>query len=129
MNVLHIPATPFSPLVDFKEGILLIEGESFPENAPLVYQPLLDWCKQYAQSSYAKSKQKQTTLTCKLKYYNTSSRPFLLEIVQILNKLCLTGHAVEIIWYYDPNDELEEDDINFKMLLEDFKASVTLRHL
>ncbi len=124
MNILHIPTGQFTPLVDFKEGNMLIEGDSYPEDAPAFYQPLIDWCKQYAQSSYVKNKQKQTVFTFKSNYYNSSSRPFLLEIVQILNRLCSIGHFVEIIWYYDPNDEIEEDDINFKMLLENFEASV-----
>lgn len=125
MNPLHIVPNIYSPTVDFKEGNLLIEGESFPEDAPTFYQPVLDWLKQYANSIYTKDKKKQTIFTARLSYCNSASRPYMLKIVQILNNIHKEGHLINIIWYYDPNDELDDDDINFKVLMENFEAGIS----
>ncbi len=124
MNTLQIPSTIYTPTIDLRDGSMLMEGESFPEDPQSFYHPILEWLKQYMQSPYVKNKQKQTVFTCKLSYCNSSSRPFLLKFVQNLNKLHSEGHAVEIIWYYDANDSIDDDDINFKLLLEDFEIVI-----
>jgi hypothetical protein len=67
-------------------GELKIAGQSLPENATMLYQPVLEWLEQ-------------------LKYYNTASSKMFFSIIKKLNLLYKGGADVEIEWYYQEDDE------------------------
>ncbi len=121
---LSIKSTKTTPEVQFQNGSLAMRGESFPEDAPEFYKRLVVWMDGYSRTEYALDKTKYTAFTSKINFFNTASRGFLLEMVSILNRIYATGHKVIITWYYDAEEGIDEDDINFKELIDDFQVPV-----
>ena len=121
---LSIKSTKTTPEVQFQAGSLSMRGESFPEDAPEFYKRLVSWVDEYSQDDYARDKTKNTIFTSKINFFNTASRGFLLEMVSILNRIHTNGHKVQIVWYYDAEEGIDEDDINFKDLIDDFQVPV-----
>ncbi len=72
-----------SPRVDFnaQTGICEISGESFLEETPKFYAPLVEWIEQYIKTG------KPITFNIKLSYFNTSSSKWLLRILYILSEI------------------------------------------
>src|SRR3989339_192795 len=81
-------------------GELKITGQSLPENATMLYSPVLEWIEEYAKEPKAK-----TVLSLKMKYYNTASSKMLFSIIKRLNLLFKGGFDVEIEWHYQQDDE------------------------
>jgi hypothetical protein len=121
---LTIRSTKTTPEVQFENGSLTMRGESFPEDAPEFYKRLVAWLQEYSQTDYAKDKTKATNFTSKINFFNTASRGFLLEMVSILNRIYAGGHKVNMLWYYDAEEGIDEDDINFRDLIDDFQVPV-----
>jgi hypothetical protein len=91
--------TPFVVL-DAKQRLLEIGGNSYPENALEFYQPVFDWLHRYFQNG-------NTALSAafKLNYFNTSSAKCIMNIMSILQQYFSQHHDIAIIWYYDQDDE------------------------
>ncbi len=81
-------------------GMLKVSGQSLPENATLLYEPILKWIEEYA-----KNPAKQTVFSLKMKYYNTASSKMFFSIIKSLNLLYRSGSDIEIEWYYQDDDE------------------------
>ncbi len=81
-------------------GELKISGQSLPENASLLYGPVLDWLE-----DYCKSPAEKTVLSLKMKYYNTASSKMFFSIIKRLNLIHQGGSDVEIEWHYQHDDE------------------------
>lgn len=81
-------------------GKLEISGQSLPEDAAGLYNPVIEWVKQYAKSPAI-----ETILNFKMKYYNTASSKMFFNIVKELNNLYKIGINVEINWHYQQDDE------------------------
>jgi len=124
IDPLSIKSTKTTPEVQFRDGLLTMRGESFPEDAPEFYKRLVTWVDAYSNTEYAHDKTKTTSFTSKINFFNTASRGFLLEMVSILNRIYVGEHQVSIIWYYDAEEGIDEDDINFKDLIDDFQVPV-----
>jgi hypothetical protein len=91
--------TPFVVL-DAKQRLLEIGGNSYPENALEFYQPVFEWLHQYFQNG-------NTALSAafKLNYFNTSSAKCIMNIMSILQQYFSQKHDITIMWYYDQDDE------------------------
>ncbi|MGD9993561.1 MAG: DUF1987 domain-containing protein [Salinivirgaceae bacterium] len=102
MNDLIIKGDKQRPdlLFSATNGELKIAGQSLPENATMLYQPVLEWLEQYCKAPVA-----QTVLSFKLKYYNTASSKMFFSIIKKLNLLYKGGADVEIEWHYQEDDE------------------------
>ncbi len=102
MKDLIIKGTQQKPDVYFsaEKGELNISGQSIPENAMLLFEPILNWV-----NEYKKSPAEKTTLTFKMKYYNTASSKMFFTIIKELNNLHKLGINVAIDWYYQSDDE------------------------
>ena len=124
VETLSLKPTKTTPEVLFAVGNLQLSGESYPEDAPEFYKTLVQWVEAYTHIEYVKLKTNKTKFENKINFFNTASRGFLLEIVSRLNRLYLAGHQVEIIWHYDSDEGIDEDDMNFKDLIDDFKIVV-----
>jgi hypothetical protein len=124
MRELHLNPTKSTPTVDFIEGSLHISGEAFPEDTMGFFTSLLDWITEYAQSEYCLDTSKETLLYSNIDYFNTGSRPYVIEMVVKLNDLHKTGHKVNITWHYDADEGIEEDDVNFADFIDNFKIKV-----
>jgi hypothetical protein len=81
-------------------GVLSISGQSLPENAILLYGPVLEWLEEYAKVPHDK-----TVLSLKMKYYNTASSKMFFSIIKRLNVIYKGGADIEIEWHYQHDDE------------------------
>ncbi|TAE69658.1 MAG: DUF1987 domain-containing protein [Bacteroidetes bacterium] len=124
-NTLFISQTKITPEVKFEpNGSLYWNGEAFPEDAPTFFQPVLAWLRGYIKSEYVQIKNTKTYFKSKLLYFNSGARPYILNAIKLLNELAQTGHRVEIDWEYDMAGDIDEDDINFPELLENFSIHI-----
>lgn len=104
-----IPSLNFNPAT----GIFEIKGNSTPENAEMVYQPVIDLLNEYRDSPREK-----TIFNVNLDYFNTSSSKWLLNIFRILKQIGASGKSLEINWYYDPEDEdMQESGEDYQSIL------------
>lgn len=102
MDELKIEGSKQKPDLIFSAdtGLLKISGQSLPENATLLYGPVLEWIEEYAANPAEK-----TVLTLKMKYYNTASSKMFFSIIKRLNNMFKVGADVIIEWYYQDDDE------------------------
>ncbi len=112
MKNLIIPQNPqekFIPSVffDAETGNLEISGESFMESPDQFYFPLISWIEEYVNEI-----NKPIKLVLKLTYYNTSSSKYILEILKGLRRYKDNAGKVEVVWYYNREDEDIEDEID-----------------
>jgi hypothetical protein len=111
MNNLIIEATNSTPAVEFKkEGKLIIEGRSHPENTINFYQPLIEWA--------SKLNALEVKLEITLEYLNSGSIKKLLELLKVFdsNNLIKTFY---VDWNYDQDDEdIKENAMIFEEILK-----------
>ncbi len=114
--MLDIQASGTSPRVLFDEidQILLIEGESYPENSFSFYEPVFDWFQQEF------PKYKKFQLQVNISYMNSSSTKCLLDILDILNEAGQQGKKVSVTWFY------EKDNHRSLELAEEFKEDMEI---
>jgi hypothetical protein len=102
----------FTPHIHFQveTGNCEISGESYIENAPAFYQPLIDWVDEFRVKT-----DKKMVFNFKLTYFNTSSSKSILNLMVAIKKI----H--DLNWYY-PDD-------NYDLLAEaeDFMEDVLIR--
>jgi len=110
LKKLHIPDTKSTPEIDFDpdEGMLIIEGKSIPENATKIYEPVIDWLKEYAKIARDK-----TYLHFKLTYFNTASSIWMTRMIKVLSKINDPEKLLTINLYFhiEEYDEMDDDDI------------------
>ncbi|MBL4658363.1 MAG: DUF1987 domain-containing protein [Flavobacteriales bacterium] len=87
-----------------EKGLIEISGRSIPEHAGKFYMPILDWI-----DRYVKSPAEETTIRFELEYYNSSSKRYLLDVLERFSLLHENGHKVTLNWYYEEDDEDAED--------------------
>lgn len=85
---------------DAETGILLLKGESYPEDPVVFFAPLYDWIEQYIQEI-----SKELTVNIDVNYINTSSSKCLIDFFRLLEEYSQTGGQVKINWYYEEDDE------------------------
>jgi hypothetical protein len=124
MQELNLTPTKNTPEVKFNSGRLEMHGEAFPENASDFFRPLLDWLDNYKTSSYVREEGQGTVFVSNIDYFNTMSRPYVLEIVKKLNHLNQSGHSVKMKWFYEGELDIDEDDINFQELIDNFSIQI-----
>jgi len=97
-------------ILDAKEGKIAFSGVSIPEDSYTFFTPILRWIEQYNEKPQGK-----TTASFNIMYCNTSSSMYISEILRKLRKIKTATQEVEILWYY------EEEDDDMRLLGEDFK--------
>ena len=108
---LDIPKTKDKPHVLFtaSSGSLLIEGESYPENAQDFYRPIVEMLEAYCAGDHAR-----LLVEFKLQYFNSSSSKCLLNILDLLEEFAAKGGEVTVNWFYEEQDEdLKESGEDF----------------
>lgn len=119
MEQLFIEQTKSTPQVDFdaENRILILKGESYPENSFKFYEPILNWLDvffaQVADDGLIK-------LEISLPYINTSSSKCVLMLLEKFEEASDNGRSIVINWYYDIDNENELE------CAEDFKEFVNL---
>ncbi len=102
MKKLFIASTDDTPSItlDKDANLFEIDGRSFPENADKFFEPVISWLSEYAAQPNA-----STTFNLKINYFNTATSKHLYNLVFQLDKINTAGNPVEILWFYDDDDE------------------------
>ncbi|MBI5217512.1 MAG: DUF1987 domain-containing protein [Bacteroidia bacterium] len=100
MKSLLIHETKDTPEVIFniESGTFSITGSSLPESAIDFYKPLIAWLGEYKDDPL-----EATNFDIKLKYFNTSSSKWLVQLLMALEKIAMHS-KVTINWYYKRKD-------------------------
>ncbi|NLQ17467.1 DUF1987 domain-containing protein [Marinomonas sp. M1K-6] len=116
MNDLIIEGTVSSPSVkgDWANGILHMEGDSYPENSYELYADMVAWVARYLEES-----SEPLTLELALLYLNTSSIKVMMDMFDEMEERFQTGRQVAVNWYFDEENERVAE------LAEEFKEDCT----
>ena len=108
--------TEDKPKINFdpRNNIFEITGNSFPEESPKFYIPLISWVTEY--SDFANP---ETHVVCKFEYFNSLSAKLLDELFFELQKITKKGKKVSVSWFYQPDDNfILEKGQEYKNVLE-----------
>jgi hypothetical protein len=89
-----------TPEVTIQDGKIEIKGRSIPEDSFEFYMPVIE-----SVTKYLEEKNDFTEVIIYLEYINSSSKKFLTNILNLLEKSYLNGTKIEITWQYDEDDE------------------------
>ena len=101
---LELPATQTSPRVTFKDGILVIQGKSIPQESAPFFDPLLKALNEYSLNPLA-----ETRIELRVEYLNSDSMRSLMNIMIIAEKIFLAGNKVYVDWYYQTEEDIIYD--------------------
>ena len=117
-----IAQTKYTPQIElsFKDRFLRITGDSYPENAMEVYQPLITRLETY----FANPAQ-ELQIELNFDFVSTSSKKMLTDIIGILQAYHESGHTIRLTWFF-PDGDLDWQE-QCEMFLEDasFNYSIT----
>lgn len=102
MTDLNVTVTQSIPGIqsDASAGVLRMSGDSYPENAFELFEPVISWVEQYLAASSAPLR-----LDLRLIYLNTSSVRGMLDIFDLLEEAHQQGRAVSVQWFYHLENE------------------------
>jgi hypothetical protein len=102
MEAIKLKQTAATPkvILDANAGLMEISGASIPEDADGLYIPIITWLEEYATKP-----NERTVFNFGLRYFNTSSSKFLLDILLLLKNIYDNGHEVLIRWHTEANDD------------------------
>ena len=115
MEVLHIIPTRDTPevMLDKRNALLKITGNSYPSNSVEFYEPILEWF----HARFAEGTVDNVVLELYFHYINTSSTKIIIKFLEMLEEYHNQGHKVHVTWFYDQDDtnmyEIGEDIRNF----------------
>lgn len=112
MERVHIEATERSPEIDFdfNTNVFAIRGESYPEDVPEFYGPVI----KRLESHFQELKSGNITFNLELIYFNSTSAKILMGLLEMLEETAKNGNRVTINWHF------EEDDDNMEELGQEF---------
>ena len=117
MDSLFIAAMERSPLVDFNfdAGQLRLAGESYPEDASLVFGPIFAAFETY----FAQPIAVDINFDIELIYFNSSSAKALMNMFKCLEQAAERGSRIVVNWHFDAEDETMQE------FGEDFREDLT----
>lgn len=101
-----IQPTDCTPKValDSAKALLVIEGESFPENVREFYEPVVAKLESYLESA------DKLEVRFDLRYFNTSSSKTILDLLEMLEKHFDEGKDIKVIWLYKEGIEVMQEN-------------------
>jgi hypothetical protein len=116
MNDLLIEGSVSSPTVrgEWENGILYMEGDSYPENSYELYSSMVAWVDRYLKES-----SEPLTLELTLLYLNTSSIKVMMDMFDEMEERFQESRQVAVNWYFDAENERVAE------LAEEFKEDCT----
>ena len=95
---LSLPASQSTPAIDadWAAGLLVMTGESYPENTYEVFDQVISWVESYLETGTTPLR-----VNLKLNYLNTSSIRAMIDIFDLLQTACDEGGDVAVHWIYD----------------------------
>jgi len=106
-----------------EKGFLEIEGVSYPESSRQFFQILNEWIE-----SYISNIGKAVTLNLKIQYLNSTSTKYMMDFLSILESFYKKGGDVNVKWYYEEGDDMEEmgeefaDELNLPLEIIPYKS-------
>ena len=102
MAPLVINGTDDTPEVIFdpETGKFSITGTSIPENARKFFDQILAW-----NDEYLKNPNDDTSVSFKLKYFNTASTKYLFDMMVQLKALVSNKKTLVFNWFFDKDDD------------------------
>lgn len=96
-NLILAP-TQSSPSVkaQWEEGLLVMTGESYPENTYEVYEPIIRWVE-----SFLDTGDRPLKVELNLNYLNTSSIRAMIDIFDRFQSAADQGKSLSVCWFYD----------------------------
>jgi len=115
MEKLYIKETKYTPEITLDpNGTISMVGKSYPENTFEFYAPMMDWLREYFETSA----QNVTTVNLEITYFNSSSSKLFFDFFDLLEEAS-EDCKIEINWIYDEeNESAEEAGEDF---IEDFE--------
>ncbi len=106
MTNLTMAATARTPEIrlDPSAGKLVLNGESYPEDANGFYQPVMD-----AVAAYLAPPETHLMVEIKLIYFNSSSARALVELCDLLDARAADGANVHITWFCDDDNDITRE--------------------
>ena len=104
MDDLKVSATKFTPEIsfDYTGRLLVIKGESYPENTSEFFNPVFKWLDDYL----TENSQEPTTVNIELYYFNSSSSKVIMDFMDLFEEAASEGKNITINWIYD--EDIEE---------------------
>ncbi|MGC7873024.1 DUF1987 domain-containing protein [Desulfosporosinus sp. SYSU MS00001] len=106
MERLFIKESKSTPLVDFDSdrGLLVLKGQSYPEDPFAFFKPIIEWVKQYLASN-----PKTVSLEFTLTYINTSSSKCIMMLLDVLEESFDNGLTIDLKWFCNEENEYEQE--------------------
>ncbi|MFC2176530.1 DUF1987 domain-containing protein [Bacteroidota bacterium] len=118
-----IEATSRSPSVvlDRQEGLITIEGRSYPDEGMDFYDPIIVRFK-----SIQGSETPIKTMHIRLEYYNSATSKAFSELFSLMEKAKVNNHEVKVIWEFEEDDDGIQDDID--MFIDTYDLPFEIRY-
>ena len=115
MNSLIIPATDFTPAINFmiETGQLEISGVSRPEDVAGFYEEPLSWLERFEESILKSGhghEFQELHLVFRLAYFNSASSKYMIQMLRNIRNLISQGINIKIDWIYDEGDDKMMED-------------------
>lgn len=122
MEALDIQGTNDTPkvILDPENDIFEISGRSLPEDVVSFYQPILEWLEDYKEKPLD-----YTEFVFRYIYFNTATSKLIQDVLIKLEELYEAGNNVQVMWFYEEDDEdmqdageefMETVDVPFELL-------------
>lgn len=125
METLILEKTQSTPYIYFNPttNILIIKGESFPENSAKFYAPVLEWLKEYLEGL----KDETVSMQFEIIYFNSSTSKVFMTIFDMLQEEAEKGKNISVHWLCDKENETAiECGEEFKEDLENLPFQIVL---
>jgi len=86
-------------LLDKDKGIIELKGSSIMEDAPVFYEPIMEWVFEYIKDP------KDTLVNIDLEYFNSASAKILHILIKTLSTIERSGYTLTVNWYFEEDDE------------------------
>ncbi|MEA3554243.1 MAG: DUF1987 domain-containing protein [Campylobacterota bacterium] len=115
MENLNIAETKYTPVINLDlNGTISMVGKSYPKNTFEFYAPMMDWVKEYFETSAKET----TTINLEITYFNSSSSKLFFDFFDLLEENN-DDYDIAINWIFDEeNESAEEAGEDF---IEDFE--------
>jgi len=122
MEALDIQGTNDTPkvILDPANNIFEISGRSLPEDVVSFYRPVLDWLEDYKSEPL-----EYTEFVFRYIYFNTATSKLIQDILIKLEELFEASNNVQVMWFYEEEDEdmqdageefMENTDVPFELI-------------
>ncbi len=103
MQALIIESTQSTPSIYFDQttNVLILKGESFPENAAKFYAPAMQWLREYLSALETE----EAIVQFEIVYFNSSTSKVFMTILDMLQAEVESGKNISVLWLCDAENE------------------------